>query len=182
MFSTQLCQTGINIIAFLRSITELWQCRNSTIEDPFLLPAVELLLRINSTQPFTTSMNTTQDFSYINTSRSAVPITNATTIIPRQAQANPKLPAYIAGDVVWGTKPIMVGRLKLAKLLGWGSNKSLGSWSMSISMLQLSCTLHAGMPCVCNALAWDPEIGYPLFVSLYAEENSKLIKQEHNSY
>lgn len=75
------------------------------------LPAIELLLQINSTQPFTTTMRSDQDFSYIDTPRTSAPITNATTIIPRQAEANPKLPAFVDGRLAWGGQPVAVSEL-----------------------------------------------------------------------
>ena len=72
------------------------------------LSVVELLLQINSTQPFITSMNSDLDFSYLETERTDAPITNTTTIIPRQAEPNVKLPAYLGGDLAWGGQPISV--------------------------------------------------------------------------
>ncbi len=69
---------------------------------------IELLLRVNSTQPFTTTIDSDLDYSYIETERTEAPITNTTTVIPRQAEPNVKLPAFLEGTLAWGGLPISV--------------------------------------------------------------------------
>lgn len=66
---------------------------------------MELLVRISTRQSFLTTMNSSLDFSFIDTNRTDMPITNATTIVPRQAEPNTKLPAYLDGRIAWGGVP-----------------------------------------------------------------------------
>ena len=61
-------------------------------------------------QTFLTTMNSSMDFSYLDTPRTGT-ITNMTTIVPRQAQPNPRLPAYVDGALAWGGMPMAVSLL-----------------------------------------------------------------------
>jgi len=81
--------------------------RSGSVPDFGGLKAIELLLRVTSTQNFLTTMNSSLDFSFLETPRTG-PITNTTTIIPRQAEPNPRLPAYVDGALAWGGVPIAV--------------------------------------------------------------------------
>ena len=86
---------------------------------------MELLVTISTQQSFLQTMNSTLDFSFIDTNRTDTPITNATTIIPRQAEPNVNLPAYLDGRVAWGGVPIEVSLIvtvqayRHAVLLHW---------------------------------------------------------------
>ena len=87
-------------------------CREEALEagNSSLVSAwnIELLLQINCTQSFVTYMNSSLDYSFINTTLTDAPISSSTTVVPRASQQNPKLPAYLDGQVVWGGRPAEV--------------------------------------------------------------------------
>lgn len=72
------------------------------------IEVLELLVRISAQQSFLTTMNSSLDYSYIDTARTNNPITEDTTIVPRQAEPNVKLPAFLDGVLAWGGIPVAV--------------------------------------------------------------------------
>ena len=82
--------------------------RNATAQGSGALEVMELLVTISTQQSFLQTMNSSLDFSFLDTNRTDTPITNTTTIIPRQAEPNVNLPAYLDGRVAWGGVPIEV--------------------------------------------------------------------------
>ncbi len=89
--------------------------RNSSVPASGGFAAVEVLLRVTSIQNFLTTMNSSLDFSYMETARTGA-VTNRSAVVPRRAEANPRLPAYLDGVVVWGGVPIAVQIPLLARL------------------------------------------------------------------
>lgn len=72
--------------------------------------SIELLLRLNCSQTFVSSMNTSLDYSFVNTTITDAPISSNTTVIPRASEQNSRLPAYLDGQVIWGGRPAEVRR------------------------------------------------------------------------
>lgn len=95
----------------LASYSTCLVCRNSTASNSSRIEVMELLVRISTRQSFLTTMNSSLDFSFVDTSRTSIPITNSTTIVPRQAEPNTRLPAYLDSKLAWGGLPSSVGSL-----------------------------------------------------------------------
>ena len=51
--------------------------------------------------------------SHLDTPRTDAPITNATTIIPRQAEPNMRFPAFLDGSLSWGTLPVQARMIQV---------------------------------------------------------------------
>ncbi|EIE21885.1 hypothetical protein COCSUDRAFT_56332 [Coccomyxa subellipsoidea C-169] len=67
----------------------------------------EALLRIESRQ-FLREMNASSDYSYLDTPRSSAPISNTTNIVPRLAEPNTHIPAFLDNGIAWGGQPVAV--------------------------------------------------------------------------
>ncbi|CAK0785369.1 hypothetical protein CVIRNUC_008577, partial [Coccomyxa viridis] len=89
------------------SVTEsdMSTSKNNVSLQPPEISIYEALLRIESRQ-FLREMNATQDYSYLDTPRSSAPISNTTNIVPRLAEANGRIPAYVDMLPAWGSKPV----------------------------------------------------------------------------
>ncbi|KAA6418207.1 MAG: hypothetical protein FRX49_11865 [Trebouxia sp. A1-2] len=77
---------------------------------PLQLTEMEVLFSVSSTQ-FLVPINSTLDYSYLNTSTNGLPTNtsdNQTYIIPRTALPNSKITAYLNGTLVWGSQPVLV--------------------------------------------------------------------------
>ncbi|KAK9918851.1 hypothetical protein WJX75_007510 [Coccomyxa subellipsoidea] len=74
---------------------------------PRRISVYEALIRIESRQ-FLREMNATSDYSYLDTPRSGAPISNTTNIVPRLAEPNTHIPAYLDNHVAWGGQPVAV--------------------------------------------------------------------------
>lgn len=73
------------------------------------LDVVDLLLTL-TTKPGVALFNSTQDYSFLDTPQLDVDLGDTnTTIVPRLALPNPRLPAYLSGKMAWGTPPTMAG-------------------------------------------------------------------------
>ncbi len=75
------------------------------------LQVVEVLLRIQTVKFNPEGLNATSDYSYID-----APTTEDfgnTSIVPRQAIPNSKIPAMINGQVIWGGIPVAVSHIQM---------------------------------------------------------------------
>ena len=68
---------------------------------------MDVLVSINS-QQLLTQMNSSLDYSYLDTPQIDAPITNSTDIVPRQNEPNPHMPAYVNNTLAWGGVPVAV--------------------------------------------------------------------------
>ena len=72
------------------------------------LRVMELLVRISS-QQLLAQMNSSLDYSFLDTPRSNATISNHTNIVPREAAANTRIPAFLNTTLIWGGVPVAVG-------------------------------------------------------------------------
>lgn len=86
------------------------------------IDVMDILLTI-TTKAGVALLNSTQDYSFLDTpvfdepngqiNATASTSTASGTIVPRKAQANVKIPAYISGQLAWGRLPVSVWSLSL---------------------------------------------------------------------
>jgi hypothetical protein len=70
--------------------------------------APQAIVTIRSRQQALVQLNQTQDYSYEDTPLSQLPNANTTVFKPHIPQENWGMPAYVAGQLVWGSPPIAV--------------------------------------------------------------------------